>query len=654
MKNLIIILLVIISIPSLATNYYVKVGGNDGAAGTSDATAWATISKVNSTAGAGDSVFFRKGDTWREMLSVRVSGTSGSYSYFGSYGTGNKPRILGSKTTTWTDQGGNVWKSDVTFTNPNSLNGYDGGVGVTWFENTDGSKSWGTRKANTGALTTEYDWCWTSDYMYVYAASDPDSRYTAVEVPQRNFIFDLNYMNYVHIQDLALLYCGYAAVQFDAGDGGWQSKTGLIIDGCEIGYVAIKNSEAGYGTQAIYNDMIVRNCDIHNCGRRSLSLHLYGSYTITNILIEDNYFHDGWHTTGVDMSVGQGSGIHLNGIVIRRNKFYDPPASAAYAHHIFMQNYDYGDLSSTLQNVYVYSNLFYYPTGAAINMEGTQSAYIYNNTFYGHSNGGSDGHIWVDNNNDVVVIKNNLFYTEATANAGGIELFVRSGQSLTHFEADYNLYYRINTSLRISEKEGTGIYYMNTAFPISGVGWETHGIKGDPLFTGDPDDLTITTSSPAKSAGVDLDIALDYNGFPFHTTTPSIGAFEFGSTSDEVLVTSITVSGAGGASTITTDEGTLQLSASVLPEDATNKNVTWSISNGTGSATISSGGLVTAVTDGTVTARATANDGSGVYDDYELTISNQDVPAPDPEPIQYGIIRHNGKIVKHKGKIIKL
>jgi uncharacterized protein YjdB len=88
-------------------------------------------------------------------------------------------------------------------------------------------------------------------------------------------------------------------------------------------------------------------------------------------------------------------------------------------------------------------------------------------------------------------------------------------------------------------------------------------------------------------------------------------------------VTSITVTGAGSATTISADNGSLQLNAAVLPSNATDKNVTWSLVNGTGLATISSTGLVTAIDNGTVSARATANDGSGVYGTLVITIYNQ-------------------------------
>jgi len=94
-----------------------------------------------------------------------------------------------------------------------------------------------------------------------------------------------------------------------------------------------------------------------------------------------------------------------------------------------------------------------------------------------------------------------------------------------------------------------------------------------------------------------------------------------------IPVTGITVTGAGGAATISQDNGTLALTATVSPSDATNKSVTWSIINGTGQATINSSGVVTAVSNGTVTARATANDGSGVYGQLVITISNQVIPV---------------------------
>ncbi|MDO9630165.1 MAG: Ig-like domain-containing protein, partial [Acholeplasmataceae bacterium] len=94
-----------------------------------------------------------------------------------------------------------------------------------------------------------------------------------------------------------------------------------------------------------------------------------------------------------------------------------------------------------------------------------------------------------------------------------------------------------------------------------------------------------------------------------------------------VPVESITISAAGNATTITTIGGTLQFSAVVLPADADDKSVTWSVQNGTGSATISVNGLLTAVSNGTVTVKATSKDDSTKMATKVITISNQDVVA---------------------------
>jgi hypothetical protein len=96
-----------------------------------------------------------------------------------------------------------------------------------------------------------------------------------------------------------------------------------------------------------------------------------------------------------------------------------------------------------------------------------------------------------------------------------------------------------------------------------------------------------------------------------------------------VPVTGITITVEEGASTITTDNGTLQLSPAVLPTDATDKRVTWLVVNGTGQATISDSGLVTAINNGTVTVMATSNDGSGVYGTLIINISNQIISLND-------------------------
>jgi uncharacterized protein YjdB len=98
-----------------------------------------------------------------------------------------------------------------------------------------------------------------------------------------------------------------------------------------------------------------------------------------------------------------------------------------------------------------------------------------------------------------------------------------------------------------------------------------------------------------------------------------------------VYVTSITVN--SNLSEISINSS-LQMNASVLPVDATNSSVLWSVVNGTGAATISEYGVLTPISAGNVTVKAAAKDGSGVFGTKVITIystpSNPGNNTPDP------------------------
>src|SRR5690606_20088424 len=74
-------------------------------------------------------------------------------------------------------------------------------------------------------------------------------------------------------------------------------------------------------------------------------------------------------------------------------------------------------------------------------------------------------------------------------------------------------------------------------------------------------------------------------------------------------------------STTTTVNGELALTAEILPEDATEKSVSWSVIDGTGTAVISDDGILKGVAPGEVIAVATSLDGSGVAGELAITIN---------------------------------
>jgi|GEM_PF-1449933 len=89
-----------------------------------------------------------------------------------------------------------------------------------------------------------------------------------------------------------------------------------------------------------------------------------------------------------------------------------------------------------------------------------------------------------------------------------------------------------------------------------------------------------------------------------------------------IPVSNITVTSKGNLSKIETQLGSLQMSATVLPSDALNTTVKWSVSD-TSIAKIDANGLLTAIKNGTVIVTATAKDGSNVVGSKQITISNQ-------------------------------
>jgi hypothetical protein len=78
-----------------------------------------------------------------------------------------------------------------------------------------------------------------------------------------------------------------------------------------------------------------------------------------------------------------------------------------------------------------------------------------------------------------------------------------------------------------------------------------------------------------------------------------------------------------GAAPITVNNQKLQLGIDYSPAEASFKEVSWSVINGTGKATISDAGLLTPVADGDVQVVAVATDVSGSSDTVTITMINQ-------------------------------
>lgn len=157
-----------LSVCSYAATYYVSAsGGSDSANGTSAATAWKTLAKVNAASfSPGDAVLLARGDVWLESLVPPSSGASGSPIVFDAYGTGAAPEITGKQDLTgWTLYSTNVWSTPLSAS----------GLSYVAF-----NTIWGQKQSSTGALAHDRDFMLWNGNLLVWAPSNPASYYGTV------------------------------------------------------------------------------------------------------------------------------------------------------------------------------------------------------------------------------------------------------------------------------------------------------------------------------------------------------------------------------------------------------------------------------------------------------------------------------------------
>lgn len=94
--------------------------------------------------------------------------------------------------------------------------------------------------------------------------------------------------------------------------------------------------------------------------------------------------------------------------------------------------------------------------------------------------------------------------------------------------------------------------------------------------------------------------------------------------SNQVLVESIDLKASGGK--ISTPGGSIQFTATALPEEAFNKSLYWEITSGDSIASLSQTGLLTALAiyDGSVGIKVSATDGSAVSKALTISVTNQE------------------------------
>lgn len=531
-----------------ATYFIANDGDDDLNSGTLPTEPWETIAKVN---GAdfqpGDTILFRRGDTWRERLDITWSGTSDAHITFGAYGTGARPRILGSELASdWTEVAGHdhVWQAATVLGQP-----FVGHPSSIFFGASDGTTTWGRvqdiRAVNAcgssfANLQQEYDWCWADDTIYVYAPDDPGNRYAFVEVPQRRGSITMEShspQEYITIDGLELMF----GTMYGYNDG-WPMNyevSGLDILNCHVGYIGIRGGDSAMGLVIWHSDMVVRNNEIHDCGRRSISYNVYvdndgheDGLVFENVLFENNVLHNGYHTTGFDISHGDGRVGTFRDFIFRNNFIWDDTADDIVAPNDFtsMGLYLYsGD--GIFTDFSIVNNIVKNPKQKGFAISGVDNLVIYNNTLYGMNPNitGYRALIHITGDNANLKFNNNIIYGSIDSDNYPMRcLFIENPGPTTVTSLDNNLYFQEDDGQYIVYTDGAG-YHMDEWEAYRQVtAWDSHSpTPGNPLFV-DPanNDFRLRAGSPAIDAGIAVDgRTADYEGNPI-SGSPDIGALE--------------------------------------------------------------------------------------------------------------------------------
>jgi len=546
-----------------ASIYYVSFSdGNDKNDGITPATAWKTISKVNTkTFKAGDSILFKCGDTWRnEGIEVNQSGTKAAYITYSSYGKGKKPRILGStRAVNWElTEKTNVWKCKTLLKDPWTTITAGGTNCEIFFELLTDSIVWGYHELYTVGLTNlnaEYEWTWNNNELYIYSPTKPDARYSSIEAPQIQYGAQVNYVEYQTFNNIEFAYFAGYGIRDAYGP---RTLHGQRVTNCYIHHIGRKGSNVAYGTYTYHSDGYYSFNEIHDCGRRGISVaevrfDKFACIT-ENIIIENNYFHDGWHTTGIDLNI---TGIEhvLNNVQVRNNFFEGNPniknndRDYQNSNHLYISNQcPRVGTTASVRNIWVYNNIFTYSQGSAIKIEKVDSIYIWNNTFYCFNPTLSNYQAFVYvSENDMgipvcVEVKNNIFYNNILGKFNSDLHAIKADADWykTAMAVDYNLYYSQDPGCNFVEIRGAEDknkkWVRGQSFTVSQwnnyklqVGFDANSpVPNDPLFI-DPsiNNFNLSEKSKARGTGVKIPtITSDFNGNAMNTP-PDLGAIQY-------------------------------------------------------------------------------------------------------------------------------
>lgn len=537
-----------------AASYYVSSSDpnrSDSGAG-SISQPWATVAKVNSNAlAAGDTVYFKCGDTWRETLVPPSGGSATGRITFTSYGTGNKPVISGANVLTgWTVYAGgtaNTWSVPL--------------VTATHMVTKDNTY---LAKGSSKTALTANQYFWETGVLYVNTGGNPASNvieaaqrsnavYIAVPkgTPAKNYItlrglalqktnlanISTSDVSYWIVENCDLFFSNnnstvaggginsdnspYAIyrnnhINYTLGDGimAWRSSnvevSGNLIenvldggvyagaDGIQIG--AKTTTPTACNNFKILNNTVIRPAN--NTNKGCIIAEMGDNGIISGNVCEKGAFgiapsgnniiveYNSVNGFGVAGGIRISENTPMSGMKIRYNRVSNSPGFAG----ITIARDDVGQITNR-SNFQIFNNVVY-------------------NTYYGivcsQPFSGS--------------IKNNIVWSPGSSPRTRLSVAsLIAGESLA---IDNNILQDQGAESMISYN---GAVYYDLASWQAATGFDTHSTSANPLWVNPATlDFHLQAGSPAIDAGTDVGLSEDFEGNPVpYGGVPEIGIYEY-------------------------------------------------------------------------------------------------------------------------------
>lgn len=530
-------MLVVLLLPSLAdaASYFVHASqGSDSNAGLSLAAPWQTINKVNTSSfSPGDTIYFARGQTWRETLTVPSSGDATGYVTFDAYGSGALPIISGADikaNSAFSADSGFAYSASYSLITNGSMMVWENGVRLT------SRASQALVQANPGSFYL------TGSTLYVSATDGSDIRSNGkvYEVPGRHRNVYTNGKNFVKVRNLHTIRT--------SGDD--TTYGGIVVSGSDniVEYVESNNhrrhavqilSETGING----NRNIVQYSDLYDTwGTLVISAFQQNVATVTcaDNIIRYNDIHDGTTDTNSGLLTIHGAdGTHqVLRTKIYGNRLYNSPSAnqAIQFYDVatvqFFGNWVYGAFNGNMlytktrgSGVFIMANLINMAslvnTTDAIFLQDVAGTRVLHNVIYG-ANGRWAVHFHTNATNGRV--QNNIFH--AVSKVINVDASAQSG-----FSMNWNDAYNVTAGATWGKWGATEYTFANWK---SNSGQDASTVEVDPQLpsintTNWPDsNLFILRTSPMYHAGRHVLEAMDARGRSYNIGRSTIGPYEYG------------------------------------------------------------------------------------------------------------------------------